>query len=51
MAATKKNTALAVKDGFTIANRFEGLDPELLAELKDEMEDLDPESGDRKSVV
>ena len=45
MAATKKNTALAVKDGFTIANRFEGLDPELLAELKDEMEDLDPESG------
>jgi hypothetical protein len=45
MAATKKNTALAVRDTFAIANRYEGLDPELLAELKDEMEDLDPESG------
>jgi len=45
--AGKKNTGteLALMDTFTIANRYEGIDPELLAELKDEMEDLDPESG------
>lgn len=43
--ADKKNTTLATMDNFTIANRYEGIDPELLAELKDEMEDLDPESG------
>lgn len=45
MATTKKSTALAVVDNFQIVNRYDGLDPELLAELKDEMEDLDPESG------
>ena len=38
-------TALATMDAFKIANRYEGLDPELLAELQDQMEDLDPESG------
>ena len=45
--ATKKNTGteMATIDTFTIANRYEGLDPDLLAELKDELEDLDDESG------
>ena len=41
----KKNTALATMDSFAIADRYEGIDPELLAELQDEMADLDPESG------
>lgn len=41
----KKTTALAVTDAFQIANRYEGMDPDLLAELKDQMEDLDPENG------
>lgn len=45
MASKKESTALATLDSFQIANRYEGLDPELLAELKDELEDLDPESG------
>lgn len=39
MASKKNETALAVADNFKIANRFEGMDPELMAEL------------DRKSVV
>ena len=45
--ATKKNagTEMAPIDTFTIANRYENMDPELLAELKDELEDLDDESG------
>lgn len=45
--ATKKNTGteLAVVDSFQIANRYEGIDPELLAELQDQADDLDPESG------
>ncbi len=43
----KKNTTteLAVVDQFQIANRYEGIDPELLAELQDQMEDLDEESS------
>lgn len=45
MAKKNNSTELALMDGFKIANRYEGIDPELLAELKDEMEDLDPESG------
>lgn len=45
MAAKKESAALAVRDDFAIANRYEGIDPELLAELQDEMEYLDPESG------
>lgn len=43
--ATKKNTELAPIDNFQIANRYEGMDPELLAELQDQMDDLDDESG------
>ena len=42
---TAATTALATMDTFKIANRYEGVDPELLAELQDQMEDLDPESG------
>ena len=42
---TATTTALATMDTFKIANRYEGIDPELLAELQDQMEDLDPESG------
>lgn len=45
MADKKKTTALATLDAFSIANRYEGMDPELMAELEDEMSDLDPESG------
>lgn len=45
MTDKKNSTALATMDSFAIASRYEGIDPELLAELKDEMEDLDPESG------
>lgn len=45
MASKKNETALAVADNFKIANRYEGMDPELMAELQDQMEDLDPESG------
>ena len=40
-----KKTELAVMDSFKIANRFEGMDPDLMAELQDQMEDLDNESG------
>lgn len=43
--AAKKTTALATLDTFSIANRYEGMDPEMMAELQDEMGDLDPESG------
>lgn len=43
--AKKTTTALATLDAFSIANRYEGMDPEMMAELQDEMEDLDPESG------
>lgn len=42
--ATKKNE-LAPIDSFQIANRYDGMDPELLAELQDQMEDLDDETG------
>lgn len=45
MADTKKNTSLAVMEGFQIVNRYEGMDPELMEQLQDEMEDLDAESG------
>ncbi len=36
---------LALMDNFKIANRFEGMDPDLVEELQDQMEDLDEESG------
>lgn len=45
MAEKKKTTALATLDTFSIANRYEGMDPEMMEELADEMNDLDPESG------
>ena len=45
MKMAKKTTALATLDTFSIANRYEGMDPEMMAELQDEMSDLDPESG------
>lgn len=50
MAATSKKTtaattALATLDTFSIVNRYEGMDPEMMAELQDELGDLDPESG------
>jgi len=41
----KKNTALAVMENFQIADHYEGMSPELLTELWNEMEDLDPGSG------
>lgn len=40
-----KKNELAVLDTFKLANPYEGMDPELLAELEDELEDLDDESG------
>ena len=43
--ATEKKTALAVMEQFAVTSRYEGLDPELLAELQDELADLDPEDG------
>lgn len=45
MAPKKNETALAVAENFQLANRYENIDPELLAELQDELTDLDPESG------
>jgi len=45
MAQQKKTNALAVVEGFQIANRYEGMTPEELEELQDQLEDLDPESG------
>ena len=45
MAKNKKTTALATLETFSIANRYEGMDPEMMEELEDEMSDLDPESG------
>lgn len=45
--ATKKGstTAIAPADNFKFVNRYDNIDPELLAELQDELADLDPESG------
>ena len=45
MANKKNETALAVADTFTLADRYEGLDPDIMAEIEDELGDLDPESG------
>ena len=45
MAKNKKTTSLATLETFSIANRYEGMDPEMMEELEDEMSDLDPESG------
>ena len=44
--AAKKGTELAVATGFELTvNRFEGLSPEDLEELQDQMEDLDQDGG------
>ena len=43
MAAKKNSTELALMDSFKIANRYEGIDPELMAELQDELGDLELE--------
>ncbi len=40
-----KKNELAVLDTFKLANPYEGMDPELLAELEDELADLDDEKG------
>ena len=40
-----KNTALAPAGSFQLVKRFDSMDPDLLAELQDELDDLDPENG------
>ena len=45
MTTTKKTTTLATVDSFQLVDRYEGIDPELMAELQDELSDLDPENG------
>ena len=45
MAQQKKTTALAIMDDFQIVSRYDGMTQEDMEELKDQMEDLDPESG------
>lgn len=45
MPDTKKSTALATAETFSLVNSADAMDPELAAELADELEDLDPESG------
>jgi hypothetical protein len=42
--AAKKNE-IATVDSFSLANLYDGMDPELLEELQDQLDDLDPESG------
>ena len=41
----KKNTEIAPIDNFVIANRYEGIDDETMAELQDELDDLGQDSG------
>lgn len=45
MASKKTTTALAVLDTFSLVSRYQGMDDETMAELQDELSDLDPESG------
>jgi hypothetical protein len=45
MAEKKKTTALAVADSFQIANLYDNMDPDLMEELQDQMDDLDNDSG------
>lgn len=45
MAQQKKTTALAVMNDFQIVSRFDGMTPEDIEELKDQLEDLDPDTG------
>lgn len=44
MATAKKNE-LATLDTFSLTTAYDGMDPEMAEELKDQMEDLDEESG------
>ena len=44
MATAKKNTELAPVENFALTTAYDGLDPELAAELKDQMDE------DRKST-
>ena len=41
----KKSTALAVVDGFQLMDRYADIDPDLLEELQDELDDLDQDAG------
>lgn len=41
----KKNTEIAPIDNFVIANRYDGIDEEMMAELQDELDDLGQDSG------
>ena len=41
----KKTTALTVADNFHLVDRYAGLDPEMMEELQDQMEDLDNDGG------
>ncbi len=43
--AQKKTTALAVMNDFQIVSRYDGMTPEDMEELKDQLEDLDQEAG------
>lgn len=43
--ATEKKNELSVVENFALTTPHQGMDPELLAELQDEMEDLDDDSG------
>lgn len=45
MAQKKDSTALAVMNDFQIISRYDGMSQEDMEELKDQLEDLDPESG------
>lgn len=45
MATEKNSTALAPLESFALAKPFDGIPDELVEELKDQMEDLDSESG------
>lgn len=45
MAQQKKTTALAIMDDFKIVSRYDGMTPEDLEELKDQLEDLDQDTG------
>lgn len=45
MATTKKNTDIVPAGDFRLVSTYDGMDPELMDELKDQMDDLDDESG------
>lgn len=45
MATKKESTELAPVSNFSLVPRYQGMDPDELAELQDELADLDPENG------